>query len=79
MPGIIVAADTVVLDGATGTAFAVFDHDRAAKSQELLIDPATGRYLGERLMLSEADGHVPAGVPLELTAVSTSVADTAPR
>ncbi len=78
VPGVIVAADTVVLDGATGTAFAVQNED-GIKSEEIVIDPASGHYLGERLVLSKADGALPAGTVLELTAVTTSVVGAAPH
>jgi hypothetical protein len=45
---------------------------------EVVIDPAGGRYVGDRFVLAGADGHLPAGTVLELTAVTTSVVDEAP-
>ncbi len=78
VPGIIIAANSVVLDGSSGTAFAV-STATAGKSQEIVIDPISGHYIGERLVLSETFGNMPVGTVLELTAVTTSVVDSAPR
>jgi hypothetical protein len=77
VPGISVVANSVVLDGATGTAFGLTG--TLASTSEIVIDPAGGRYLGERLVLDRADGALPAGTLLESTAVTTSVVDDAPR
>ena len=68
----------MVLDGAKGTAFTVRSDD-GVNIEEIVIDPASGRYIGERLMLAKADGHVPAGTALELTAVTTGVVDEPPH
>ncbi len=78
IPGVSVAAGTAVEDGITGTAFALSDSGLDSTKQ-IVIDPGSGRYLGERLILNRADGAIPAGTLLESTAVSTGVVSTAPR
>jgi hypothetical protein len=78
VPGIGVAASTVTLDGTTGTAFAL-EADGFDSTDEIVIDPGSGRYLGERLVLNRADGAIPAGTLLESTAVTTGVVGEAPH
>jgi hypothetical protein len=77
IPGISVSDGAAVLDGATGTAFtlAVYSGDNR---REILIDPHSGRYLGERLITVKGFGAVPAGTAMESTAVTLAVADHAP-
>jgi hypothetical protein len=77
IPGIVIAANSVVLDGSSGTAFTL-STATAGKSEEIVIDLTTGNYIGERLVLSETFGNLPGGTVLELTAVTTSVVDSAP-
>jgi hypothetical protein len=78
VPGISVAANTVVLDGATGTALALKDTG-IDSTKEIAIDPSSGRYVGERVILNRSYGAIPAGTLLESTAVNTSVVSEAPR
>lgn len=78
VPGIGVAASTVTPDGTTGTAFA-FAAAGFDSTEEIVIDPGSGRYLGERLVLNRADGAIPAGTLLESTAVTTEVVGEAPH
>ncbi|AWB89009.1 hypothetical protein C2138_05145 [Salinibacterium hongtaonis] len=77
LPSIRITHDTAVLDGRTGTAFSVEPtgaHDRL----EIIIDPATGRYIGERQVTTTAMGAVPAGTTVSYTAVKTQVVNSAP-
>jgi hypothetical protein len=78
VPGIDVAEKTVVLDGMTGTAFALKDAGFDSTKQ-IVIDPGSGRYLGQRVVLNRADGAIPAGTLLESTAATTSIVSDAPR
>ncbi|QEE61012.1 hypothetical protein FVA74_05060 [Salinibacterium sp. dk2585] len=77
LPSIRITQDTAVLDGRTGTAFSVEPtgaHDRL----EIIIDPATGRYIGEREVTTTAMGAVPAGTTVSYSAVDTQVVSSAP-
>lgn len=77
LPRIQITHDTAVHDGRTGTAFSVEptdDRDRL----EIIMDPATGRYIGEREVTTTAMGAVPPGTKVSYTAVETHVVDSAP-
>lgn len=74
MPGLDVTSDAVNLDGRRGVALGV---NGPATRQELVLDPATGRLIGERLVLTApgtgAWQGLPAGTVAEYTAVTTEV------
>ena len=53
IPGLTITDDAADLDGRVGVAYGVRD---GRWSQELIIDPATGAYLGSRRVLAEAMG-----------------------
>lgn len=66
VPGIRVLDEAADLDGRTGVAFGTTDE--LGFVSEIIIDPATGRFIGERNVR-------PDGVELASTAVTTGVAD----
>ncbi|WP_127508942.1 CU044_5270 family protein [Actinoplanes solisilvae] len=74
LPGLDVTADAVNLDGRSGVALGV---DTATIRQELVIDPAAGRLIGERLVLmvpgTDMYQGLAAGTVLDYTAVTTAV------
>lgn len=72
VPGLEIAEDVANLDGKQGKAFGI---DEGEFRHELIIDPATGEYIGEREVLIETWDGVPAGTVVGFTAVSASVAD----
>ncbi|NQX28035.1 hypothetical protein HQQ81_11855 [Microbacteriaceae bacterium VKM Ac-2854] len=73
--GIRITDGSAVLDGRTGIAFGL-DADVAVP--EIVIDPATGLFIGERTLTSADQGAIPAGTELQYTAVTTTVVDGAP-
>ena len=77
IPGVTVTDEQATLDGRKGIAigrvenFSHFRHD-------IIIDPKNGLPIGERQVLTEPLGTMPAGTATTWTTVETSVADTAP-
>ncbi|MFT7837803.1 CU044_5270 family protein [Saccharothrix sp. BKS2] len=73
LPGLRVTDRQADLDGRTGTALGVDDgHVR----QEIIIDPGTGRFIGERRIATRDVDGFPAGTVMTSTSVETGVADT---
>ena len=75
LPGIRISDENAVLDGRTGIAFSL---DADASAREIIVDPTTGLFIGERVLTTTATGAIPAGIDQEYTAVSTTVVDDAP-
>jgi hypothetical protein len=77
IPGVTVTDEQATLDGRKGIAigrvedFSHFRHD-------IIIDPKSGLPIGERQVLTQPLGTMPAGTATTWTTVETSVADTAP-
>jgi hypothetical protein len=77
IPGVTVTDEQATLDGRKGIAigrvedFSHFRHD-------IIIDPKNGLPIGERQVLTEPLGTMPAGTATTWTTVETSVSDTAP-
>ncbi|AYG04456.1 hypothetical protein D7I44_13560 [Gryllotalpicola protaetiae] len=78
IPGVQLTDKAANLDGRTGTAVG-FASTSAGYRQDIIIDPATGAFIGEREVLLRADSGMPAGTSIEWTSVATSVVDSAPR
>ncbi|GLY95819.1 hypothetical protein [Actinoplanes sp. NBRC 103695] len=74
MPGLDVTSDVVNLDGRRGVGLGM---TRGGTRLELVIDPAGGRLIGQRLVLTEPGtgmwAGLPAGTVAEYSAVTTSV------
>ena len=77
IPGVTVTDREATLDGRTGISLGMKTAGYNAR-QELIIDPATGQVIGEREVLLEDSGGIPAGTATTWTAVTTSVVDSAP-
>jgi RNA polymerase sigma-70 factor (ECF subfamily) len=77
IPGVEIVDNQATLDGRTGVAIG---RDESGQfRQEIIVDPATGQFIGERqVTLGESNG-IPAGTPYAWTAVTTSVVDSAPN
>lgn len=77
IPGLTVTDEQATLDGLTGIAigrvedFSYFRHD-------IIIDSQCGLPIGERQVLTEPRGTMPAGTATTWMTVETSVSDTAP-
>ena len=77
IPGVTVVDREATLDGRSGVSLGM-KTSRYDARQEMIIDPATGRLIGEREILLEDVGGIPAGTATGWTAVTTSVVDSAP-
>jgi hypothetical protein len=75
IPGMQVVDDAVNLDGRQGVAVARTGH--AGIRTELVFDPGTGQVIGERQVATRplSDLRIPAGTPVEYTAVTSAVVD----
>lgn len=78
IPGVEFVDGQVTLDGRVGVAIGR-DEDVWGARMEIIIDPETGEFIGERTVsLRDQDG-IPAGTTLEWTAVTTQVVASAPE
>ncbi len=77
IPGVTVTDREATLDGRTGISLGMKTPGYNAR-KELIVDPATGQLIGEREILLEDSGGIPAGTATAWTAVTTSVVDSAP-
>ena len=77
IPAVTITGRTSVLGGAEGTTLALTT-DAGAGRQEIVIDPVSGQYLGERAITVHGFGAIPAGTVMESTSVTLSVVDQAP-
>ena len=75
LPDVVVTDDQAALDGRRGTAIGVRIGDVL---HEVVIDPESGEYLGQRDTQLDREGAVPAGTVVDSTAVRVSVVDAAP-
>ena len=78
VPGVTSTADVENLDGKTGVAIGRTELLRAGMRQEIIIDPDTGLVIGERAVSTFAVFGFGFNEVVSLTAVDTSVTDTAP-
>ena len=60
------------LDGRVGTAIGI---DDGRFRQDIIIDPATGTFIGEREVLTDDVDGAPEGTTMSYTAVDTAVVD----
>lgn len=72
MPGIEITEKQVNLDGRTGTAFGV---PGGKLRIDVIVDPETGEYLGQRGVLTKKEWGVKPGTVMNHTAVTTGVVD----
>jgi hypothetical protein len=77
LPGVVITDDQASLDGRTGTAIGVRS-STGYELDEVIIDPETGDYLGQRQTQLVREGAVPAGTVMDSTSVSVRVVDQAP-
>ncbi|BAL89688.1 hypothetical protein AMIS_44680 [Actinoplanes missouriensis 431] len=66
LPTLEITERTATLDGRTGTALGV---TAAGEQREIVIDPATGTFIGERQRLAEDRDGIPAGTVIGSSAV----------
>lgn len=77
IPNVDVTADAVTLDGHTGVAIAR-TVTGANIRQDLVFDPDTGLVIGQRTVLLQADGTLPAGFVTGTSYRTQEVVDSAP-
>ncbi|ONI79034.1 hypothetical protein ALI144C_29765 [Actinosynnema sp. ALI-1.44] len=73
--GLEVTDGAANLDGRTGTALGIDDGERR---QDIIVDPATGTFIGERQVLTgdDSDTDLPEGTVTSFTSVQTTVVQT---
>jgi RNA polymerase sigma-70 factor (ECF subfamily) len=77
IPGVTVTDGQTTLNGRKGIAIGRVEEVLHTR-QDIIIDPKTGLLIGERQVLTQAQGSMPAGTAITLTTIETSVSDTAP-
>ena len=77
IPGVVVADRQATLDGRKGVALGIYWADGKFR-QDIIVDPATGQLVGERIIYFVAEGGIPANTTAAWTAIKTSVVNSAP-
>lgn len=77
IPGVTITDEQATLNGTTGIAIGR-DETNNGMRDEIIIDPATGQFIGERRVALEGYGAVAAGTTVGWTAVTTEIVDAAP-
>lgn len=75
IPGVSITENQATLDGRTGIAIGRNEGDR----QEIIIDPETGMFIGERRLTLTGFDDIPAGTVVGWSAVTTAVVNAAPQ
>jgi RNA polymerase sigma-70 factor (ECF subfamily) len=78
IPGVTITEQQATLDGTTGVAIGRVETTTDIR-QDMIIDPTTGQFIGERQISLTASNGLPAGVASTSTSVTTSVVDAAPE
>ena len=78
IPDVEIHDDRATLNGRTGVAIGRTE-DRANTRQEMIIDPSTGDFIGQRRVLLRSESGMPAGTTTTWTSSVTSVAESAPE
>lgn len=73
--GLTLTPGAVNLDGRSGTALGIDDGSKKSR-QEIIIDPATGEYIGEREVMLPGATYLPPGTVTSYSSVRTAVVDT---
>lgn len=75
LPRIRITDGNATLDGRRGIAFSL---ESDTTTPEIIVDPDTGLFIGERTLTRTAQDAIPAGTPESYTTVTTTVVDQAP-
>lgn len=78
IPGVKITEGQANLDGRTGVAIGRMESSGVTRRKEIIIDPDTGQLIGERVVLTQDYGAIPAGTAITWTAIETSVSNSAP-
>ncbi|MDF2991371.1 MAG: superfamily helicase, family [Microbacterium sp.] len=76
IPGVTITEEQATLNGRTGTAIGR-DEGASGFRQDIIIDPETGAFIGERQVLLRPGADMPAGTAIGSTSVTTTVVDAA--
>jgi hypothetical protein len=74
LPELRITDQVANVDGRVGVAIGL-DGQRGDDVHELIVDPATGQFIGDRQVTTSARSGIPSGTILSYTGVSTSVVD----
>lgn len=77
LPGVSVVDREAALDGTTGVAIGL-DNTHNGEREDLIVDPATGVFIGERTVATTSAPSTPAGTVTEFSKVTTTVVDAVP-
>lgn len=77
IPGVEITQRQATLNGQIGVALGRQDPSRDERA-EIIVDPKTGNFIGERSVLTKSRGVVPKGTTTASTSVSVAVVDSAP-
>jgi len=77
IPGIEITEQQATLNGSTGVAIGRLEPANNVR-YDIIIDPRSGQYIGEREVTLSAYASFPAGTTTSWTTVTTSVVDAAP-
>jgi hypothetical protein len=72
VPGLEITEQVANLDGQKGTSYGITDD---GTRHDLIIDPATGQFIGERQIAEDGFEKIPAGTVMSYTSVTTAVVD----
>ncbi|MXS75149.1 hypothetical protein CSIV_02440 [Microbacterium sp. CSI-V] len=78
IPGVTITEEQATLNGRTGTAIGR-DEENNGFRQDIIIDPTTGAFIGEREVLLRPSADMPAGTAIGSTSVTTTVVDAVPE
>lgn len=70
VPGLEITEQVANLDGVKGTAYGI---SAKGTRHDVIVDPETGQFIGERQVAEEGFGNVPAGTVMDYTSVTTAV------
>lgn len=77
IPGVTVTDEQATLDGKKGIAIGRVE-TASNRRQDIIIDTETGLLIGEREVLTEPRGSIPAGTATTWTAIETTISESAP-
>lgn len=77
VPGVDVTASSVTVDGHSGVAIGRWESVRSER-QEVIIDPTTGAWIGERTVATQDMDGITAGTVLQSATCTTVVVDQVP-
>lgn len=77
IPGVTITEEQAALNGQTGTAIGREEGENGMR-QDIIINPTTGAFIGERQVLTRSIADMPAGTAVGSTSVATTVVDAIP-